>query len=266
MTLYDEALQYQAAGLPIFPCQPRGKEPVSARGCLDATIDPDRIKGWWSQIPDLNIGLATGTPSGLFVVDIDGEDGYRTIADLQATHGELPATKSVITGREGRGEHLYFKLGAHAVRNSAGLVGPGIDVRGTGGYVILPPSFHPSGAAYAWSVDSADTFAAAPDWLHAIIDEKASNGRSNGRNGAPQIMEFWDDFLSQDQPEGGRHCALLKFVGKYFHAGLRDPFLLHHAAILYNTVRCKPPLGSDELLRAVTYVVQSQLQQERDRG
>lgn len=264
-TLHDEALQYQAAGLPIFPCQPRGKEPVSARGCLDATTDIDRIKGWWGQIADLNIGLATGTPSGLFVVDIDAEDGYRTIAVLENKHDKLPATKSVVTGREGHGEHLYFKLGAHNVRNSAGLIGPGIDIRGTGGYVILPPSVHPSGRTYCWSVDSADNFAPAPGWLHAIIDEKARNGRSNG-SGAAQTMDFWDDFLSQDRPEGERHCAVLKFIGKYFHAGLRDPFLLHHAASLYNATRCKPPLGSDELIKAVTYVVQSQLRQERGNG
>jgi putative DNA primase/helicase len=128
--LYAAALEYQERGLPIFPLQPRGKQPACARGCLDATTDIDQIVGWWRQIPDLNIGLATGRPSGLLVIDVDAEDGRRTIADLEDQHSKLPHTVSVITGRDGRGEHLYYKLGSHNVRNSAGLIGRGVDVRG----------------------------------------------------------------------------------------------------------------------------------------
>jgi Bifunctional DNA primase/polymerase, N-terminal len=262
--LHDAALEYQKRRLPIFPLQPRGKEPACARGCLDATTDIDRVRGWWGQVKELNIGLATGARSGLFVVDVDAEDGRQSLTQLEEKHDKLPATVSVVTGRDGRGEHLYFKLNGHSVRNSPGLIGRGLDVRGDGGYVLLPPSIHPSGRVYAWNIDSADDFAVAPDWLHSIIDSKPRNGNGDNGNGYRQTMNFWDDFLGQDRPEGERNNAVIKVTGKFFHAGLRDPFLLFHAVNFYNTGHCRPPLSAQEIFNAVNYCVQSQLKKERD--
>ena len=65
---------------------------------------------------------------------------------LEAEHGELPATVEVITAR---GRHLYFKMPDMPVRNSAGKIAAGIDMRGDDGYVLAPPSVHPSGTRYA---------------------------------------------------------------------------------------------------------------------
>ena len=72
---------------------------------------------------------------------------------LEATHGELPASVEVITAR---GRHLYFRTPEVPVRNTASKIAPGIDTRGDGGYVLAPPSIHPSGRRYAWSVDAAN--------------------------------------------------------------------------------------------------------------
>jgi hypothetical protein len=123
----------------------------------------------------------------------------------------------VITGRDGRGEHLYFRLGAHKVRNSAGLMGPGIDIRGTGGYVLLPPSVHPSGRVYHRSVDSADDVATAPDWLHQIVDDKQNGER--GPHGK-QTLDYWNALFESEVAEGeGRHEAVIKVAGKLHHCG-----------------------------------------------
>ena len=97
---------------------------------------------------------------------MDGLDAEVELRKLEHAHGALPATVEAITAR---GRHVYFKIPGERVPNSASKIAPGIDVRGDGGYVLAPPSIHPSGRAYAWSVDSSDTFAVAPDWLLAKI-------------------------------------------------------------------------------------------------
>jgi hypothetical protein len=97
------------------------------RGALDATTEVSRINGWWGAIGELNIGLATGKAGGFFVCDIDNDEGEATLRTLEEAHGALPPTVETITGR---GRHLYFSLGGHTVRNSAGKLGAGIDVRG----------------------------------------------------------------------------------------------------------------------------------------
>ena len=134
------ALALAARGFHIFPCRPRDKRPATANGLKDATTDPDIIQAWWQQQPDNNIAIATGAASGIFVVDVDGLDAEAALRRLEAEHGALPATVEVITAR---GRHIYFKWPQEPVRNSAGKIGTHIDVRGDGGYVIVPAE-HPS--------------------------------------------------------------------------------------------------------------------------
>ena len=90
--MIQDALALAARGLAIFPCQPRGKEPATARGCRDATRDGALIRTWWACNPDFNIGAATGEPSGIFVVDVD--DAEAELSRLEAEHGPLPPTVS----------------------------------------------------------------------------------------------------------------------------------------------------------------------------
>ena len=136
------ALDLARRGARVFPCLPRGKTPLTPHGCLDATADAATIRRWWTRWPGANVGLATG--SGLLALDVDPRhSGDASLAALQA----LPATREALTG--GGGRHLFFRA-AGAVRCSAGRLGPGLDVRCEGGYIVAPPSVHPSGAFYRW--------------------------------------------------------------------------------------------------------------------
>ena len=162
MGVLRTALALASRGLRVFPCKPRDKVPATPRGCLDASKDPHMIRHWWGLEPYANVAIATGAVSGIFVVDIDGLDAERELRRLEAEHGELPATVEVITPRPGR--HIYFRMPDTPVRNSAGRLAPGCDVRATGGYTLCPPSVHPSGGVYRWSVDCAKTFAEAAIW------------------------------------------------------------------------------------------------------
>jgi Bifunctional DNA primase/polymerase, N-terminal len=154
------ALGYAKRGLHVFPCRVRDKRPATANGLKDATIDPDLIQRWWREEPDFNIAIATGAVSNIFVIDIDGFDAEAELRRLEVQNGPLPPTVESITAR---GRHLFFRYPGQSIRNSASKIGPGIDVRGDGGYGLVPPSKHPSGRTYYWSVDSASSFAAAPE-------------------------------------------------------------------------------------------------------
>ncbi len=166
--LLDAALAYAARGWPVFPLRPKGKGPLIASslggaGYRDATCDPGQIRFWWSRHPQANIGIACGAVSGLVVLD---QDLYKPEAEPQLVaweteHEPLPPTRMVLTG--GGGLHLWH-------RHPGGIVpsrplAPGIDIKGDGGYIVAPPSRHPSGSVYRWLGDPEHVLAPLPDWL-----------------------------------------------------------------------------------------------------
>jgi hypothetical protein len=134
-------------------------------GLLAASADEERIRRWWARWPGANVGLRTGAASGLVVVDVDpAHGGAASLAGLVARHGAFFAgTRVVRTG--GGGLHLYFAHPGAAVPNDAGRrLGPGLDVRGDGGYVLAPPSLHRSGGRYRLESGGASV-APMPAWL-----------------------------------------------------------------------------------------------------
>ena len=180
----EVAARYAAHGWPVVPlhtpqgggctcrrpdCGSPGKHPRTARGLHDASTDVDRIGSWWRRWPDANVGVVTGAASGLVVLDIDLPDGPDTLARLEAEHGRLPATCEQRTGSGGR--QLLFAHPGQPVGNRTG-VRPGIDVRADGGYIVVPPSTHASGARYRWTgrVPPAPT----PVWLLKLLDRTRS--------------------------------------------------------------------------------------------
>jgi hypothetical protein len=154
----------------LYNCRDEGKHPIGAcavRGCHDATKDLDLIGAWWDRFPDANVGLATGRRSGVFVIDVDprhgGNDG---LLDLEEMCGKLPATVQALTG--GGGFHYFFAYPDDETRrvgNRTNVGAPrglqpddprritGVDCRGSGGYVVVPPSNHRSGDVYEWDDD-----------------------------------------------------------------------------------------------------------------
>jgi hypothetical protein len=153
--MIEYALQYVARSWFIFPLKPRSKLPLisskqGGRGFHDATTDKAQIEKWWRACPEANIGLATGA-SGLVVIDIDGPEGLKELEAVARQWGgdsawPLPKTLASRTGREG-GIHLFY---SGASIPSSQVKGSHVDVRGSSGYVVLPPSVHPSGTIYQW--------------------------------------------------------------------------------------------------------------------
>src|SRR5262249_31034491 len=108
------ALTYAGKGMHVFPCLPRDKRPATVNGLKAATADPDTIRRLWQHDPQFNIAIATGTPSNIFVLDVDGVDAEAELRRLEAQHGVLPPTVEVITAR---GRHVYFRMPDAPIRN-----------------------------------------------------------------------------------------------------------------------------------------------------
>jgi len=179
-TMLEAALQYARSGIPVFPCNPLDKKPLTPNGFYDATTDEAQIQAWWTQWPNAMIAAPTGAKSNMWVLDTDLDpikkiDGEASLAQLTAQHGELPKTLTSFTPRGGR--HRVFtwdKSAVTEIRNSASRIGPGIDVRGEGGYVILAPSRTADGGIYRWD-PTTDQAVAAPEWLiNLACSKKAS--------------------------------------------------------------------------------------------
>lgn len=166
--LLQAALGYSACGWPVFPifeplpdgecscgkpgCPSPGKHPRVPNGLKDGTINRQKIESWWTQWPNANIAIPTGAPSGVIVLDVDR---------AEPLDGMQSAT---LVARTGAGWHFYFQLGEFTAKSSAGKLGLGIDLRGDGAYVVVPPSRHANGATYKW-INSSTTLQDAPAWL-----------------------------------------------------------------------------------------------------
>lgn len=136
--LLNAALLYQAQGFQVFPLKPKSKEPLTPHGFKDATNCPEKIRAWWTQCPNANIGIATGKMSGLWVVDVDG--------DYPAEFPQLPKTTTVKTSK---GRHYYFRyLEGMSIGCRTKIGEHHVDIRGDGGYIVAPPSVHPDGGCY----------------------------------------------------------------------------------------------------------------------
>jgi hypothetical protein len=181
-SLRTAALAAAARGWHVFPLHPDAKAPAIRSWESRATTDPARIERCWTAGP-YNIGIATG-PSRLVVIDLDvpkpGQTpapgctescGADVLASVASQAGQpVPPTFTVRTGRGGR--HLYYAAPAGApLRNTAGRLGPLIDTRAHGGYVVAPGSTV-DGRPYAVVDDRPP--APLPAWLAALLTTAAT--------------------------------------------------------------------------------------------
>ena len=130
-----------AAGVPVFPCLVEGKRPLTRRGFLDASSDPEQVAAWWSRTPDANIGIPTGAASGVVVVDVDVHGPHDGRAAYQrATDAGLVDGAGLLVRTPTGGTHVYFPATPGSEQRSWQAATAGIDFRGDGGYIIAPPS------------------------------------------------------------------------------------------------------------------------------
>lgn len=188
----DIALSYISKSWPVFPCRAADEEaidritgqtkfdpetgeveilkvktPITDNGFKAATKFRHIVERWWRDNPDAMIGVPTGDKIGAWVLDVDPRhDGHITLDALEAEYEPLPDTLTATTASGGK--HYYFRH-VQGVRNRGNL-GPGIDVRGDGGYVIAPGSITAAGGRYEWDNDLKPVDA--PQWLLDLVVRK----------------------------------------------------------------------------------------------
>ncbi len=176
-------MRHAREGRLVLPLKLCGKVPITAHGLKDATTDTGTIESWWRAHPAANIGIATGAASGIVVLDVDGRAGEASLAKLP---NPLPDTLVALTRR---GAHFWFAHPGGKVANSAGKLGPGLDVRGDGGYVVAPPSRYSEGndaGQYVW-IGEDRTLVPWPGWLQPR-DNGALRATESSRTVRPPVM------------------------------------------------------------------------------
>mgnify|MGYP001765840809 CR=1 FL=1 len=233
------ALAYVGLGLRVIPLAGQGKVPILQDWGSRGTLLPEIVKDWWTEWPNANVGGLTGR--GLAVVDIDpANGGLISLEALQDAHGPIPLTPTVKTGSGGT--HFWFRLpGGLRLPNSAGRLGPGVDVRGDGGQVVLPPSIHPNLTPYSWLGEARIgevPFAPMPEWM---LFELA--GATTGATAAP--VE-WTALADDGAAEGTRNASLARIAGHLFRRFVNPPLAVSLVKS-WNAVNCHPPLPEREV-------------------
>jgi hypothetical protein len=237
-------------GMP--PCEKPAKHPrglLVPHGLLDASKETWQIKLWWQRAPEANLGIEC---TGLIVVDIDPDDGGdESFEKLEAEHGEMPLTWRTLTGG---GEHIFFTCpdGVEVSNVVAKTeikfgreppLGPGIDIRTKGGYVIAPPSRHISGRSYAWSVDHHPAnvpLAPSPDWL---VERLTAHTTKSGKGHDPAHWAAWAGATHSEY----RDAAVTRMAGKLLRAVSLDPDYVLILLLDWNARHCDPPLPEHEV-------------------
>lgn len=206
-------------------CKSPGKHPRNQGGVTNATPDPEAITDWFTRWPDANIGVATGAPSGTVALDVDGPGAEEALRELGAS---IPTLTNVTAN----GRHVLFKYPGSFVKNRVRLRDQ-LDVRGDGGYIVVPPSLHASGHRYRWDDEHGMGWglelAPLPD---GVLDAL------NGSGPAPPIPEVI--------PEGKRNDTLTSMAGSIRRRGATTAEILAVIRVA-NTNRCQPPLEDEEL-------------------
>jgi hypothetical protein len=183
--------------------------------------------------------MATGKASGVVAIDVDGVEGRASLADLERQGLTLPATLTVTTGRTDGGEHRYYlpPAGVDVRNDQSGKIGPHIDVRGTGGFVVFPPSMHASGKQYR-SIDPSVPVAVLPGWVVDRLTARRPMTAATAHVGQ-QVFEH---------PHRTPH--LTKEIGAMIRRGWPVE-IIEQTAIKINEAQNSPPLVEAKVIKTV---------------
>ena len=268
--MINAAIEYARRGWPVLPlhtmngdgrctcgradCDSPGKHPRTAHGVRDATTDEDSIRAWWAQWPQANVAVPTG--AGTFVaLDLDRKDDGTDGAEVaKALHGWEPQGPLQRTGGGGL-QALYAHPGGR-VGSKTGLLA-GVDVKGDGGYVVVPPSLHASGRCYEWIEGPDGDLPPLPDWLAEALAARPDQEPSSADrpfSSDPEVERRAIAYLAEMPPaiSGQRgHDACYAAATAVVHGFGIPPERAFELLRDHYNPRCEPPWSEKELRHKV---------------
>lgn len=253
------ALSYAERGWAVFPvyefkdgkcacakgvtCENRAKHPRTLNGVKDATRDEEQIRKWWTTFVDANIGLAAGDASGIFVIDIDPRHGgFESMERWEEARidGPLPGTLTAMSG--GGGRHVIFKYPPGVKISNRVNWMTGVDIRSTGGYIVVPPSTHESGAKYRW-INELQIAEPPPDLIASVTAKKGGKA-DDALSDLPPTSD-----LLRGVPQGERDNTLFRFACK-LRRQLKDRDAVK-ILVLEAARNCDPPFPEEQALQKI---------------
>lgn len=278
------ALRYASNGWAVFPlygivngrcecgtnCGSPGKHPRVSGGLHDASTDEGRIRAWWKRWPNSNVAVATGRVSGVYALDVDNKrsvdlgngilmpEGEHSLRQKELEIGKLPDTLSSVTGSGGM--HLIFAYptgeSLTSLGNRAGML-PSVDTRGDGGYIVVPPSLHPSGNRYRW-IDEDEPISPLPSNWIKLLEESSQKPSTH-----PLDLEIPEGFTVNEGE--GRHDWLFRMGSKLRGQHGLPAVALYGALQSYNLSALRPPLEQREVEHIVESVTKFEPELQIDR-
>ncbi len=245
------ALKYAAMGWPVLALRPGGKEPLGdffPRGVHDATTNERVIRAVWKDQPGANIGIACRS---FVVVDIDPRNGgAEWMAEQVRLNGRLPVTPTARTGSGGW--HYLFKPPSF---ETLGRVGPGVDLKKRGGYIVAPPSR--TTLMYAWLRPPETPLAELPAWLQSLAKrpepaqaiQVADIGEVALDRRIARAMAYLEHVEPAVQGQNGSTRTLT--AAAHVARGFALPPDHALAAMRDWNARCQPPWSDRELKRKI---------------
>lgn len=238
----EAALELAEAGFSIVPISPASKRPLEKwKGLQEEAADEEVIGRWWSDYPDADVGVVTGQVSGIVVIDCDSDEAIELV--------NAQGIDSPVRVRTKRGLHLYFAHNGSRVRNAVNWRGmSGVDVRGDGGYVKVPPSTN-----YSWDnkypIDINDLVHEMPRWSYEDTREELTQ--------LPDLSGVKPLEIPSEASDGSRNSTMTRIVGKLI---TDNPKLWGKELLIEtwaeNQRRCTPPLDGEEIRTIVRSVAE----------
>ena len=230
----NAALEYLDLGFSVVPVKRADKTTyIKWKEFQDRQPTPEEVERWWSIWPDANVAIITGSVSGIYCVDADGQAGIGWINE------HLPKTS--VYNLTAKGVHAIFRIPPGATIRNAVRLATEVDIRGEGGYFVAPPSRHQSGHRYEWRM-------LLNGWEDLESYAPGSNGYGH-KNLNLDLSGVKASPINTPVAQGSRNSSLAQLVGQWIGKNLDDAEV-EVLARQWNAGN-SPPLGEQELLKTL---------------